>query len=219
MPEWMPEPIWKDEEVFIIGGGTSLKDFDWSLLKDEKTIGCNNAFRLGPEICKICLFVDRKFIFSGPNQPRHGFYDELEKFPNWVVTNDPQLKWNEEPWLKWMPRKSSGLHTDALGFNANCGASAVNLALLLGASTIYLLGIDMHLGEQGNPNWHNHLIDKPSKEVYTRMLSSFAKVGTDWRSKFPDRKIFNVNKNSDLQIFPKLDPDEFWKERTLKNAG
>jgi hypothetical protein len=213
MSEWMPTPIWEGQEAFIIGGGTSLRDFDWSLLKGENTIGCNNAFRLGYDICKICVFVDRKFIFSGANEKRKGFYDELAKFPGLVVTNDTQLKTRPEPWIKWMPRRPKGLHFDALGFNANCGASAINLALLLGSKTVYLLGIDMHLDGQGKPNWHNHLIDKPSEEVYVRMLASFGHVSRDLRTKFPDCKVFNVNRNSNLQVFPKLDPDVFWSER------
>lgn len=217
MPEWTPEPIWQGQEAFIIGGGSSLRGFDWSLLRDENTIGCNNAFRLGPEICKVCFFADRKFIFSGPNQPRHGFYDELAKFPNLVVTNDSQLKITPEPWIKWMPRRPKGLHRDALGYNANSGASAVNLALLLGATTIYLLGFDMHLDNQGRPNYHEHLIDKPSPDVYARMLASFGHVRRDL-PKFPGCKIFNISKNSNLQIFPKLNPDEFWRERKEKNG-
>ena len=97
MPEWKPEPIWKDQEAFIIGGGPSLRDFDWSLLRDKNTIGCNNAFRLGPDICKICLFVDCGFIFSGRKKKREGFYRELAKFPNWVVTNTRHLQTCREP--------------------------------------------------------------------------------------------------------------------------
>ena len=221
MPEWKPEPIWKGEEAFVIGGGTSLRGFDWSSLKDENTIGCNNAFRLGPDICDVCVFVDRKFIFSGPNQLRKGYYDELAKFPNPVVTNDTQLKTRPEPWIKWMPRRPKGLHLDALGFNANCGATAINLALLFGAKTIYLLGIDMHLDKDGHPNWHAHQIDKPSKEVYERMLATFGHVSKDLAVKFPGCKVFNVNKNSNLMVFPKLDPDVFWagRKRHAKQAG
>jgi len=213
MPEWIPEKIWKNQEAFVIGGGPSLLDFDWSLLRGENTIGCNNAFRLGSDICKICLFVDRNFIFTDRKRKREGYYRELAEFPNWVVTNNRRLQTCKEPWIKWMPRKSKGLHYDALGYNKNCGASAINLALLLGATTIYLLGIDMHLDAKGNPNWHKHVIDKPDSSVYTRMLNSFKYVSDDLPKKFPGCKVFNVNKNSDLNVFPKLDPDIFWKER------
>ena len=221
MPVLIPEPMWKGEEVFIIGGGTSLRGFDWSLLHDENTVGCNNAFRLGPEVCDVCIFVDKKFILVG-KEPRKGFYDELEKFPNLVVTNDTQLGRRPESWLYWMPRRPKGLHQNALGFNRNCGATAINLALLFGATTIYLLGMDMHLGEKGEPNWHKHLIDTPTDTIYASMIKAFAHVARDLEFKFPECEVFNVTKNSSLNIFPKLDSDVFWNERkeygTVQNA-
>jgi len=213
MPEWKPEPIWKGEDAFIIGGGTSLREFDWDLLRDENTIGCNSAFRLGVEICKICVFVDRKWLFDAPNHPRKGYHDELAKFPGLVITNDTQLKGRPEPWINWMQRRPRGLHHDSLGYNANCGATAINVALLLGATTIYLLGIDMHLDDNKKPNWHNYVIDKASKDVYARMLAAFGHVSKDLALKFPDCKVLNINKDSALRLFPILDPDIFWAER------
>jgi hypothetical protein len=220
MPPWTPKPVWRGQDAFIIGGGPSLQDFDWSLLVDENTIGCNNAFRLGPDVCKICVFVDRAFIFAGPNQPRKGFYDELAKFPNLVVTNDTQLKQRPEPWMKWMPRKPKGLFFDALGYNHNCGASAVNLALLFGATTVYLLGFDMHLDVKGHSNWHTYQINKATEDVYARMIGAFGHVRKDLVGKFPGCRILNVTKDSSLKIFPELNPDIFWlKRRKEKKDG
>ena len=120
-----------------------------------------------------------------------------------------------EPWLKWMPRKQKGMFRDGLGYNFSCAASAVNLALLFGATTVYLLGVDMHLGSKGEPNWHNHVIDKPDKEVFDRMLESFHWVKKGLEN-FPGSKVFNVNKDSNLKLFPMLDPDIFWAERKKK---
>ena len=58
MPRWKPTETWKGQDVFVIGGGPSLRSFDWSLLSNELTVGCNTAFTLGPEICKLCVFGD-----------------------------------------------------------------------------------------------------------------------------------------------------------------
>jgi hypothetical protein len=215
LPWWKPEPIWQGQDVFIIGGGPSLRDFNWELLRKENTIGCNNAFRLGPEICKVCVFVDRKFLFDGP-KPRVGAYDELAKFSGLVVTNCTQLIGGNEPWIKLMQRQTRGLHYDALGFNASAGATAINLALLLGAVKIYLLGFDMHLDEKGKPNWHNYQIDKPSKDVYARMLVAFGNVSWDLKIKFPNCSVINVTDDSDLSLFPKVGTKEFWANRKGK---
>jgi len=41
--EVLPDNSWKDEDCYIIGGGPSLKRFNWSLLKGKKTIGINRV--------------------------------------------------------------------------------------------------------------------------------------------------------------------------------
>jgi len=217
MTAWIPKPIWQGKDVFIIGGGSSLRGFDWSLLKKEHTIGCNQAFRLGPEVCDICIFCDKKFILKD-RDPRRGFYDELAKFPNPVVTNNNQLVKYKITWLKHMPRKVRGLGTDSLGYNKNTGAAAINLALILGASTIYLLGFDMHLDTTGRPNWHDRLLDKANEKTYKGMIKGFDNLHKDLEIVFPGRKIFNVTNKSDLNIFPKINFDTFWKERRTNVA-
>jgi len=215
---WNPEPIWQGQDAFIIGGGPSLRNFDWELLRDENTIGCNNAFRLGPEICKVCVFVDRKFLYDG-KKPRVGVYEELAKFTGPVVTNCNQLIGCNEPWIKIMQRQTRGLHRDALGYNASSGATAINLALLFGANNIYLLGFDMHLDDNNNPNWHNFQIDKPSKDVYARMLVAFGYVNRDLKEKFPNCSVVNVTDDSSLIVFPKIGTKEFWAkhQRVVKD--
>lgn len=212
MPEWIPEPIWKGEDVFIIGGGSSLRNFDWSLLKKEHTIGCNQAFRLGPEVCDICIFCDMKFLYRH-NNPRRGFFDELAKFPNPVVTNHNQLLKRKIPWLKSIPRKVKGMGKTSLGYNRNTGSAAINLALIMGAKNVFLLGFDMHRDEKDRPNWHDKLIDKPSDDLYPVMCKAFENVKKDITTIFPDSQIFNITKKSNLNTFQKIDSDIFWAER------
>lgn len=215
---WKPEPIWEGLDAFIIGGGSSLRTFDWSLLRNERAIGCNQAFRHGPEVCDFVVFCDKKFILEA-DKPRAGFYDELQVFPNPVITSDPALAVRHISWLKCMKRYPIGLHTDGLGYNLNTGASAINLALLLGARTVYLLGFDMHLDSTGRPNWHDRLIDTPSECVYTRMLGSFGNVSKDLRVKFPGREVFNITDDSRLEVFPKIAVREFWEKRNGMGAS
>ena len=78
-----------------------------------------------------------------------------------------------------MERRSRGLHFNALGWNYNTGAVAINLALLLGAAKINLLGFDMQLGKAGNSNWHENILDKPDKKVYSKFITGFNKVAND----------------------------------------
>jgi len=206
MPKWIPEAVWKGREVFIIGGGPSLKDFDWNLLKSELTIGCNDAFTLGAGICKICVFGDIRWFRE--------YQTTLSLYKGVTFTNVPQLFHTRIPWLWTVSRRATGFHINELGWNDNTGASAINLALLLGATKIYLLGFDMGLGNKRESNWYKNQINKrqPS-EVYQKFLSHEKRMEADWKVKFPDVKIINITKQSALNIFPKVDFDKFWKER------
>lgn len=211
MPRWTPEKCWDQQDVFIIGGGPSLEKFNWELLKMENTIGCNTAFIQGPEICKICIFGDFKWW--------ERFQEPLSKYAEsggTVFTNNQKLFNMKVKWLWVMGRESRGLHERSLGWNGNTGASAINLAILLGAKRIFLLGFDMkHI--DGRSNWHNCIIDKnlvrPS--VYPTFCVQFRFVVKDWKEKFPNVEIWNVTSDSGLfrELIPWLDPVEFWAAR------
>lgn len=206
MPCWTPTPIWQDEEVYILGGGPSLKDFPWHLLHDRNVIGCNDAFLLGPDVVDICMFGDYKFFTQ--------FGNRLEKFAGVVVTNCPPLhKNNKLPWLYSVNRKSRGLHKDAVGWNCNTGAASANLAFILGAETVYLLGMDMGYGENGNTHWHPLELPAAKPSVFDKFIQGFHRVAEALEATFPNTRIVNVTDGSRLTCFPKQTLEEhFGKE-------
>jgi len=205
MPHWIPESKWEGEDVFVIGGGNSLKGFDWNLLENECTIGCNSAFTLGEKVCKICIFGDYKWF--------NKFKSEIQSYKGILFTNSSQLRNTRLNWLWTMPRKGKGLGATTLGWNSNTGAAAINLALILGAQRIFLLGFDMHLSKEGKSNWHNKLIGKQKAVVYKKFIKAFTKVSIDLKNVFPGRDIINITDDSDLDIFPKVGCKEFWEGR------
>ncbi len=211
MPRWTPEAKWQDQDVFIIGGGHSLEPFDFNLLKSELTVGCNTAYQYGSEICKICFFGDKKWW------TKHK--ERLEQFKGAVFTSCPQLQKDTTPWLWIMGRRQRGFHQDVLGWGKNTGLGAVNLALLLGAKKIFLLGFDMHLSKDGKPNWHNQLLDKPNKNVYPGFIKGFQRTVKDLEIKFPGKEIINITDDSDLNVFPKIGIKKFWSERVKQKVS
>ncbi|HPT36436.1 MAG TPA: hypothetical protein PK309_07900 [Bacillota bacterium] len=195
--QWKPEQLWEGADVFIIGGGPSLRSFDWTKLIGRKTIGCNDAFRLGPDVCAACIFGDLRWF----NVHRKA----LQEFPNPVYTNQPSLHDGKGvPWLRTLPRKPKGLHKDALGWGCNTGCSAINLALLLGARRVFLLGFDMQVLD-GKTNWHDANISKPTDATYKNYQKGFAAIAKDLPVVFPGCCVYNCGKESRLQVFPKVD--------------
>lgn len=222
MPRWVPQELWKGEDAFVIGGGLSLETFDWSLLVPELTIGCNSAYLRGPDVCKICVFGDQYFIDR--------FYDDVAEYAKTrpVFTNKQSLDGGDIPWLWTTPRAEEGLHHDALGWNGNTGAVALNLALVLGATRVFLLGFDMKRIKiehkdgtvSDRPNWHTQSGPESTTDnvTYRRFNDNFRHVVEDWHKKFADRAVVNVTDDSDLEGFPKVGVQQFWAER-LKQRG
>jgi hypothetical protein len=209
MPRWdLPDARWAGCDVFIIGGGPSLERFDWNLLKGELCIGANDAYKLGVSLCQICHFGDIKWF--------HAHKKELKKYSDAggvVTTSCPNLQRKTPHWVWTLMRRANGFHIDALGWNGNTGAEAINVALILGAKRVFLLGFDMRLSDTGEMNWHPNNLDKPNTHIYERFLHQMRNLDDHLAKKFPGQFIFNVTKDSSLNVFPKLDLDVFFMER------
>lgn len=214
MAQWKiaPDPEWTGRDVFIIGGGSSLKTFDFNLLRNELTIGCNNAFELGKDICKICFFGDDGWFFT--------FGDRLKEYvaSGGSAFTSRRLGMNY-PWLRFVPRVHIGVSREALGWNHNSGSSAINLALILGAKRVFLLGFDMKLSPSGDANWHINTVSKPNPENYKTYRRKFVRIAKSIREVFPDREVINVSDSTSLAVFPIVGMKEFWNERANNGMG
>ena len=54
------KPIWKGETVYIVAGGPSLQDFNFSRLEGKKVIATNKAFMFVPD-CDVLYWTDSRF--------------------------------------------------------------------------------------------------------------------------------------------------------------
>jgi len=201
---WTPPKEWEGQEAYLIGGGPSLTGFDFSLLRGRNVIGCNDAFRLGPDIISYCIFGDPGWW----QKNRH----ELEQWPGRLVTNAPTMLSWEVPRLHKMARERDGIHSGStLGWNYSTGAAAINLAISLGAIRIYLLGYD--LSNRGNvSHWHPWNSKTTQEYAFRRFLNGFLCVS---RSLPPGVSVINVTDGSSrLPVFPRMSFLEFLE--TLK---
>ena len=192
---WIPKEEFKGEDVYIIGGGPSLEGFNWKKLEDKNTIGCNSAFRLGSRVCNICFFSDPNWFDK--------FYDMLAEWGGRVVTHHSAMKKRKEDWLYVMERGTKkGLYKDRLFYGGNSGCGAINLAFLMGAKRVLLLGFDCKPGKDNQPNWHKYQIEAMMPGVHDKFLKGFKTLSEALPVVFPDREVINLTPGSAIPYFP-----------------
>ena len=192
------KPIWLDETVFIIGGGPSLKGFNWSLLAGKKTIAINRAIQFYPKADAL-YFTDGR-VYSW-------YKKDIDEFKGLKYTirnlgaHDGTIN---------ILRKGVkfGLEAErtSLAHGNNSGYAAINLAVHLGAKKIILLGYDM-----GNDGTVSHFHDgypvpTTSEKIYR---DQFIPGFTILRELLFAKGIqcYNASIHSKLDVFPKIGLD------------
>lgn len=196
---------WGGEKAFVVGGGESLKSLDWKLLKGVgRVIAINRAFAYLPW-ADVMISEDERFFKR--------FASELNQFEGHKVFATPDDSYvagvmelvpevevmRSAPKAKGWPRKLE----EGLSTSSNSGVPAMNLADIMGASEIYLVGFDFK-----GKNFH---VDYPEGWGATEeQLKSFESDFKWWVAPhMRHRKVINLNLDSGLDCFPKLDRDGF----------
>lgn len=161
MIPWEVPKIWAGETVFILGGGKSLQGMDLSPLKGRPTIGVNDAFRLGADICWFCDC--RWYEWEWNKRDLQGFTGLIACATACPCENPLYC---ERPVYQLLRGQPTGIdpRPTHVAFNRNSGNSAINLAVHLGAKRIVLLGFDMKPG-----HWHDNHAHTPPDAVYQKL--------------------------------------------------
>lgn len=204
---------WLNKKCFILGGGPSLKSFDFGALDGQLTIGINRAFQYYPN-AKINYSMDSDFY----DKMKRGDYDkpgELPVYRQWMDFKGLRVfvapmeikKYGPEVLLvKRMFYRSVSRDLEAgIYGGCNSGLGAIMLATALGANPIYLLGYDMKM-EENKTHWHSGYPDKS--------ITEFSQKLNDYRKEIEEMspllskvgvQIFQTNKESALKCFPFID--------------
>lgn len=216
--ELLPADAWADApRVWLIGGGPSLKNFDWSLLEGEIAIGCNRCYER-PNV-GVAAFVD------GPNAPGFLSWAELGQFGD---------SWRNYTGLKvysQLTEKNDGIPEDVFVVNRsrtsgtdfdlerglpalnNTGTFALHLAAAFGAKDIRLLGYDMNNTGDTQEHHHDGYPRKQKASVTDQMLPDVAK----WAPKLESMGVKVTQYGpSRLTCFEKRPLDEAVRELTAK---
>lgn len=198
----MPDGAWKDQRCFIIGGGESLKNFDFSKLKNELVIGINRAYERID--CTINFSMDNNYyhwIVGGKmgEEAKRKFKD-FKGIPVWLDSAG-----YDYPKGIFILNKSNGpsysyAMKKGIGEGNNSGYGALNIAVCLGAKPIYLLGFDMKGGEDEKQAWwHDGYPETQSDKVYPAFANDFRKVALKLRKR--GFQVINLNPESELRCF------------------
>ena len=209
LPEILPNNAWRGRRCFIVGGGPSLKGFDWSKLRGELVIALNSAaFEI--QNPTVCFGADYRW----QNERAKPRVDDLLERCGTVIFQDlgPIKGLEHTPRLPGVAIVgSAGRRVWSEGLNkglihaTHTGAAALNLAYLLGADPIYLLGYDYMPKDGKTVHFHDDYPEEWRTGAYSS-YTTFSEEITKLAEHFRRRRVYNVTKEgmSALNCFPKM---------------
>jgi len=209
--EVLPDRSWKGKPCVIVGGGPSLKDFDWRLLRGRRVIGVNRVYeKFDPT---IIFSMDTRFlrwILDG----KYGLetldiFLRSKAYKVWLCTYNCKLPEDiliARVWGNYSQgfRAFPATMREGIGHGNNSGYGALNLAACLGATPIFLLGFDMRYGTEqpkARTHWHEGHPIPHRPDTVKGFIKYFQLAAT--RAKEMGLQVINLNPDSALPYFPK----------------
>lgn len=210
--EVVEDNAWFGDRCFIVGGGPSLTGFDFERLRGAGRVIAINRSYLEVPFADVCFFMDgANNTFYGLAKSNRLAPDSLEKWREFkgykVYLNLVGRRLDDVYSVRSLGRTGiSNSIRKGLFHGNNSGCGALGLAVALGASPVYLLGIDGKM-ESGRSHYHNGY---PTRRMSDRTLQSFViefhKMGKLLRrTRF---RVINLNPRSAVRCFPFSTLDE-----------
>jgi hypothetical protein len=199
---------WGDKPVAIVGGGPSLKGFDFERLKDRFTIVAVNASMFDIPFADAGFTIDNRAMREWWPRLLGISYPQFYAVPHHILRlagGPPTRQMNfirrqQGAELTTMPSRITAGGTSGFG--------ALHLAFLRGAKKIVLFGFDY---SSGNGQWHHN------EGHYTFQQQQDAAQWQRWAKNF-DRaavilkghnvEVINASPESAIQAFPKCSIEE-----------
>ena len=187
------------KEIFMVGGGPSLKDFDWKRLDGKDCFAINRSYEVLPN-AKYLYFAD--WDFWGRHQK--GLLAHSCNIDTGYAKNLCKKQIVHDRVTEYKLTGADGLDTKSPGIRhgRNGGYAAINVAYHLGYKRIYLLGYDMgRVG--GESHWHNGHPRIDPESIYKTMMKHYDNFVQPLKN--AKIEVFNLNPNSNLKVFPFMD--------------
>ena len=193
------DPVFRGETIYIVGGGPSLKSFDFDTLKLKKTIAINKAFYSVP-FASVLYWTDSRVY--------NWYQNDIDNFNGLKFTIGRNRNYNDSVTVLRKGNKF-GLeeNSDAIAHGNNSGYAAINLAYHLGASKIVLLGFDMVTNDHESHFHDGYPTRKTKNSTYQiQFIPAFPHIASALKNK--KIKVYNTNPKSLLDCFPKITLDQ-----------
>lgn len=173
---WPVPRLWPGETALVIGGGPSLRSFDFNRLRDRRAIAVNAAFR-DADFAPVML------------SSAHAFYEQnreaIAAFDGIALTMSKAAQAASNGRLALI----EAIETQREGFDVppgtvrrglTTGHTAAALAIAFGASRVVLLGIDGHADAAGASHYHGHYTHRGPTTA--DQLARYVAAWSGWRA-------------------------------------
>jgi hypothetical protein len=169
--------IVKNKPIYLVGGGSSLKNFDWNFLKDKNHIAINAAYNFCPNATALYWADTPHFDNKNlSNLQKHNTQLRFTTTKNWLecFSKERNLSIAGGVLLHRQIEKDFTPNLHEICGN-NSGAQCINFAINLGVSNIILLGYDMG-GEHFHDFYDFRNYIPPDEHVYRSFSDSIIKM-------------------------------------------
>lgn len=191
--------LWPGETVVCLASGPSLTPDDVNAVRGRaRVIAINTSINLAPwaDVLYACDVRWWKWAYRFPKE-----YPGVHQFAGLKFALTAESA--KFPGVKVLGKSGiDGLSTDpkSIRTGSNSGYQAINVAVLMGAARIVLLGYDMATGHHGKQHWHR---DHPMKMVspYTQFRRAFDTLAAPLKA--AGVEVINCSRETSLKCFPR----------------
>lgn len=208
---------WRNERCFIIGGGPSLRGFDFNRLENKgRIIAVNKSFYHLP-FADVLIAMDVQF-FKWANagelsKGRRGIeykraYNRFQGVKIFADLHNSPM--NDVYFIKRLgyPKFTKNIKEGIYTGN-NSGVTALSFAALMGCNPIYLMGMDgCHSGKKSH--FHDGYQSQQHESTAKSFIRHFDLIGKELKK--AGFEIYNLSPISKIKIFAKKNIDDILKE-------
>ena len=184
------------QTIAILAGGPSLSQQQADQVKHLVTIAINDSYQLAPW-ADYHYFCDKKWWEWHKDRADYKIFQGVRITQD--VIDEPgviRVAGAHKPGVSESP--------EVIHYGSNSGFQALNLAYLMGAAKIILLGYDMKIAKSGKAHWFGDHPDKV-RSNYAGWWSNFSIAADQLKGKV---EVINCSPDTALTCFPKVSLDE-----------